>query len=68
MSLYVSCEFRVGLVRMQVQEIVLSADVGCCQCQKRVADIMSRMSGKISMLHTLLYFEYSLELILGGSV
>ncbi|XP_015895595.3 uncharacterized protein LOC107429430 isoform X1 [Ziziphus jujuba] len=27
-----------------VQEIVLSADIRCSQCQKRVADIMSRMS------------------------
>ncbi|KAF3431834.1 hypothetical protein FNV43_RR26570 [Rhamnella rubrinervis] len=27
-----------------VQEIVLSADIRCCRCQKRVADIMSRMS------------------------
>ncbi|KAJ4821875.1 hypothetical protein Tsubulata_026845, partial [Turnera subulata] len=27
-----------------VQEVVLSADIGCARCQQRVADIMSRMS------------------------
>ncbi|PON94449.1 Heavy metal-associated domain containing protein [Trema orientale] len=27
-----------------VQEIVLSADIGCSECQKRIAEIMSRMS------------------------
>ncbi|KAH7516549.1 hypothetical protein FEM48_Zijuj10G0146800 [Ziziphus jujuba var. spinosa] len=36
--------FRVDFGSKQVQEIVLSADIRCSQCQKRVADIMSRMS------------------------
>ncbi|XP_030485235.1 uncharacterized protein LOC115701558 isoform X1 [Cannabis sativa] len=27
-----------------VQEIVLNADIGCSECQKRIAEIMSRMS------------------------
>ncbi|XP_040996852.1 uncharacterized protein LOC121242913 isoform X2 [Juglans microcarpa x Juglans regia] len=27
-----------------VQDVVLSADIGCAECQKRVADIMSRMN------------------------
>ncbi|GKV43959.1 hypothetical protein SLEP1_g51191 [Rubroshorea leprosula] len=30
-----------------VQEIVLSADIRCAECQKRVADIMSRMKGRL---------------------
>jgi hypothetical protein len=33
---------------LKVQEIVLSADIRCAECQRRVADIMSRMNGKIS--------------------
>ncbi|KAI4386464.1 hypothetical protein MLD38_004395 [Melastoma candidum] len=28
-----------------VQEVVLSADIRCAVCQKRVADVMSRMNG-----------------------
>lgn len=28
-----------------MQEVVLSADIRCAECQKRVADVMSRMSG-----------------------
>ncbi|XP_062157739.1 uncharacterized protein LOC133865361 isoform X2 [Alnus glutinosa] len=28
-----------------VQEVVLSADIRCAECQKRVADIMARMNG-----------------------
>ncbi|KAG4953843.1 hypothetical protein JHK87_039437 [Glycine soja] len=30
----------------QVQEIVLSADMQCEKCQKRVADIITKMNGK----------------------
>ncbi|KAM4095220.1 hypothetical protein ACJW30_08G012800 [Castanea mollissima] len=29
-----------------VQEVVISADIRCSDCQKRVADMMSRMNGK----------------------
>ncbi|XP_024027918.1 uncharacterized protein LOC21393331 isoform X2 [Morus notabilis] len=30
-----------------VQEIVLSADIRCSECQKRIAEIMSRMSESV---------------------
>ncbi|KAL5553463.1 hypothetical protein UlMin_040864 [Ulmus minor] len=30
-----------------VQEIVLSADIGCSDCQKRIAEIMSRMTESV---------------------
>lgn len=36
-----------GVCSEQVQEVVLSADIRCAECQKRVADIMARMNGKI---------------------
>lgn len=51
LSLSLCCMFgfSVDFGSKQVQEIVLSADVRCSQCQKRVADIMSRMGGKISL-------------------
>ncbi|XP_024027921.1 uncharacterized protein LOC21393331 isoform X3 [Morus notabilis] len=32
------------LLLLNVQEIVLSADIRCSECQKRIAEIMSRMS------------------------
>ncbi|CAL1408245.1 unnamed protein product [Linum trigynum] len=32
-----------------VQEVVISADIQCVQCQKRVADAISRMSGTESV-------------------
>ncbi|PKI60479.1 hypothetical protein CRG98_019133 [Punica granatum] len=32
-----------------VQEVVLSADIGCAECRKRIADVMSRMNGVESM-------------------
>ncbi|OAY31297.1 uncharacterized protein LOC110600459 isoform X2 [Manihot esculenta] len=32
-----------------VQEVVLSADIRCAECQKRVAEIMSRMTGTDSV-------------------
>lgn len=38
-----------GVCPEQVQEVVLSADIRCAECQKRVADIMARMNGKISV-------------------
>jgi hypothetical protein len=40
--------FIVGADCKQVQVVVLSADIRCAECQRRVADIMSRMNGKIS--------------------
>ncbi|XP_065853615.1 uncharacterized protein [Euphorbia lathyris] len=33
-----------------VQEVVLSADIRCTECQKRVAEIMSRMNNTESVL------------------
>jgi len=30
----------------QVQEVVLSADMQCEKCQRRVTDIIAKMSGK----------------------
>ncbi|XP_059454165.1 uncharacterized protein LOC132184518 isoform X2 [Corylus avellana] len=30
-----------------VQEVVLSADIRCAECQKRVADIMARMNDSV---------------------
>jgi len=33
-----------------VQEVVLSADIRCAECQKRVADIMARMNGTDSVV------------------
>ena len=30
----------------QVQQVVLSADMQCEKCQKRVADILTKMNGK----------------------
>lgn len=33
-----------------VQEVVLSADIRCAECQKRVADIMARMNGTESVV------------------
>jgi hypothetical protein len=38
-----------GVCPEQVQEVVLSADIRCAECQKRVADIMARMNGEISV-------------------
>ncbi|CAI0459090.1 unnamed protein product [Linum tenue] len=32
-----------------VQEVVISANMQCAQCQKRVADVISRMSGTESV-------------------
>uniref|UniRef100_A0A9I9D324 HMA domain-containing protein n=1 Tax=Cucumis melo TaxID=3656 RepID=A0A9I9D324_CUCME len=29
-----------------VQEIVLTADIGCAECQKKLADILSKMNGE----------------------
>lgn len=40
----------------QVQDVVLSADIGCAECQKRVAEIMSRMNGKFQQV--LLHLRY----------
>ncbi|XP_040996851.1 uncharacterized protein LOC121242913 isoform X1 [Juglans microcarpa x Juglans regia] len=37
-----------------VQDVVLSADIGCAECQKRVADIMSRMNEIQSVVVSLL--------------
>lgn len=37
--------YRFGLC-YQIQEIVLSADIRCSDCQEKVADIMSRMIGE----------------------
>ncbi|KAF5445159.1 hypothetical protein F2P56_034228 [Juglans regia] len=37
-----------------VQEVVLSADIRCAECQRRVADIMSRMNETQSVVVNLL--------------
>ncbi|GLT91783.1 hypothetical protein SLE2022_096560 [Rubroshorea leprosula] len=43
-----------------VQEIVLSADIRCAECQKRVADIMSRMKETESVLVNVLEKEVTI--------
>lgn len=58
------------LVRYQIQEIVLSADISCSDCQEKIADIMSRMIGEkyftSSTLRQLFFFlsHYRLFLVL----
>ncbi|GMI99922.1 hypothetical protein like AT1G68585 [Hibiscus trionum] len=37
-----------------VQEVVVSADIGCAVCQKKIADIISRMNDTDSVLVNLL--------------
>ncbi|KAK8657607.1 hypothetical protein V6N13_035837 [Hibiscus sabdariffa] len=37
-----------------VQEVVISADIGCSVCQKKIADIISRMNDTDSVLVNLL--------------
>ena len=37
-------------MELQVQEVVLLAAFQCAECQKRVADIISRMNGKFFFL------------------
>ncbi|KAG7941761.1 hypothetical protein I3843_16G062400 [Carya illinoinensis] len=37
-----------------VQEVVLSADIRCAECQRRVADVMSRMNETESVVVNLL--------------
>ncbi|KAK3421703.1 uncharacterized protein LOC104453805 [Eucalyptus grandis] len=37
-----------------MQEVVLSADIRCAECQKRVADVMSRMSETESVVVNML--------------
>ncbi|CAN0870659.1 hypothetical protein LINGRAHAP2_LOCUS9595 [Linum grandiflorum] len=41
-----SLAFIESLSMPLVQEVVISADVQCAECQKRVADVISRMSGE----------------------
>ncbi|GJW21145.1 hypothetical protein Tco_0031767, partial [Tanacetum coccineum] len=36
-----------------VQEVVLLADFRCKRCQDRVADILSRLNGKLVIVHSL---------------
>ena len=48
-----SCFFVV-----QVQEVVLLADFQCAGCQKRVADIISRMNGKFFPATLLVFTIY----------
>lgn len=43
----------------QVQEVVLSADIRCSECQKRVADMMSKLNGEISVYGFLLSYLIS---------
>ncbi|XP_021593016.1 uncharacterized protein LOC110600459 isoform X1 [Manihot esculenta] len=40
---------RTLFIFLHVQEVVLSADIRCAECQKRVAEIMSRMTGTDSV-------------------
>ncbi|CAN0870661.1 hypothetical protein LINGRAHAP2_LOCUS9595 [Linum grandiflorum] len=44
-----SLAFIESLSMPLVQEVVISADVQCAECQKRVADVISRMSGTESV-------------------
>lgn len=48
-SIYVYALLLVLICSKQFQEVVLSADVRCTGCQNRLADMMSKMGGKISM-------------------
>ena len=34
---------------VQIQEVVISADFQCVECQKRIADIISRMNGEFCL-------------------
>ncbi|KAG8652254.1 hypothetical protein MANES_06G069950v8 [Manihot esculenta] len=43
-----------GSCREQVQEVVLSADIRCAECQVRIAEIMSRMAETDSLSVNLL--------------
>ncbi|CAN1137836.1 hypothetical protein LINPERPRIM_LOCUS23116 [Linum perenne] len=43
-----------------MQEVVISADVQCAECQKRVADVISRMSGTESVTVNLLEKQVTL--------
>ncbi|XP_030970316.1 uncharacterized protein LOC115990632 isoform X3 [Quercus lobata] len=43
-----------SLASEQVQEVVISADIRCSECQKRVADMMSRMNETESVVVNLL--------------
>ena len=51
-----------GICSEQVQEVVLSADIQCSECQKRVADIMSKMTGKISIRPCIEIFRFFITL------
>ncbi|KAI4381434.1 hypothetical protein MLD38_007504 [Melastoma candidum] len=39
-----------SLTMPPVQEVVLSADIRCAECQKRITDFMSRMNGTESVV------------------
>ena len=45
---YCSWKSMVVLVKKQVQDIVLAADLHCPNCQKRVANVISNIDGKFS--------------------
>ncbi|XVF86025.1 hypothetical protein PTKIN_Ptkin17bG0167400 [Pterospermum kingtungense] len=50
-----------------VHEVVISADIGCAQCQKRIADIMSRMNETDSVLVNVLEKKVTLTCRYPGS-
>ncbi|CAO2830023.1 unnamed protein product [Amaranthus hypochondriacus] len=45
-----SLAFMESLTMPQVQELVISADLRCTECQKRIADIISRFNETESMV------------------
>ncbi|KAJ0637991.1 hypothetical protein HanOQP8_Chr17g0680271 [Helianthus annuus] len=48
-----------------VQEVVVSADIRCKNCQDRVANIVSRLNGKCHPhIHLWRFFDYNLYVIL----
>ncbi|CAN8243953.1 unnamed protein product [Cochlearia groenlandica] len=49
-----------------MQEIVLSADIRCSDCQEKIADIMSRMIETYSILVSVLEKEVTLTCIYSG--
>lgn len=42
-------DFSWVFAALQVQEVVLSADIRCAECQKRVAEMISKLNGEISI-------------------
>ncbi|CAO2828397.1 unnamed protein product [Amaranthus hypochondriacus] len=49
-----SLAFMESLTMPQVQEVVLSADVRCMECQKRISDMISRLNETESVVVNLL--------------